>query len=112
MGMGKEGSKDEKAANAWKHWRGAIAPALALIAIGVLPGMLKGLYESYTDKLMLAYVTFGMLFTVAVFGGLAIMVFRDMSTRRQKVFRLAPGEQPVREADGLVRVEEDHSENR
>jgi hypothetical protein len=53
-----------------------------------------------------------MLFTVAVFGGLAIMVFRDMSTRRQKVFRLAPGEQPVREADGLVRVEEDHSENR
>jgi hypothetical protein len=105
MDMVKEGSKNGKAANTWTHWRPALVPALALIALGILPGMLKGFYESYTDKLMVAYVTFSMLFIVAVFGGLAMMIFRDMSTRRQKVFRLAPSEQPVRETDGVVSVE-------
>jgi hypothetical protein len=109
MGMVKEGSKNGKAANAWTHWKPAILSAIAFIALGILPGMLKGFYVSYTDKLMVAYVTFSMLFIVAVFGGLAIMVFRDMSTRRQKIFRLDPSQQPVRETDGMVpmEVEED-----
>ena len=86
-------------------WRPAVAPTLALIAVGVLPGLLKGLYEPYTGTLMTAYVTFGLLFTSLVLGGLTYMVFRDLSSRRMKVFRLAPGELPAREADGAVRIE-------
>ena len=85
-------------------------PALALIAVGVLPPFLKVLYEPYAANLVTAYVSAGMLFTVAVLGGLSLMVFRDLSSRRQKVFRLAPSEQP--QEDGTVRVEEDHIERR
>ena len=103
--MGKEGSNNGKTAKTVTDWRPAIVPALALIAVGILPPMLKGLYEPYTGNLVTAYVSLGMLFIVAVCGGLAVMVLRDMSTRRQKVFRLAPDQQPVREADGTVRVE-------
>lgn len=103
--MVKEESKNGKRAKAGTDWRPAIVPTLALIGIGVVPGLLKGLYEPYTANLMAAYVSFGMLFMVAVVGGLSLMVFRDMSSRRMKVFRLAPDHQPVREADGAVRIE-------
>jgi hypothetical protein len=103
--MVKEGSKNAKTAKTGTDWRPAIVPALALIAVGVVPGLLKGLYEPHTANLMAAYVSFGMLFMVAVIGGMSLMVFRDLSSRRMKVFRLAPDEQPVREADGAVRVE-------
>jgi hypothetical protein len=106
--MVKGGSKNGMTVKAGTDWRPAIVPALALIAVGVLPGMLKGLYEPYAAKLMEAYVSFGMLFIVAVLGGLSVMVFRDLSSRRMKIFRLAPNEQSVDEADGAVRVEEDH----
>ena len=108
--MVKEGSKDGKAANVWTEWRPAIVPTLAIIAVGVLPPMLKGLYEPYTANLMAAYVSFGMLFFVAVLGGLSLMIFRDLSSRRQKIFRLAPSEQPARETDGAVLVKDDYTE--
>jgi hypothetical protein len=103
--MVKEGSKNGMAAKAATNWRPAIVPTLALIAVGVLPGMLKGLYEPYAANLMAAYVSFGMLFMVAVVGGLSLMVFRDLSSRRMKVFRMAPDVQPSGEADGAVRIE-------
>jgi hypothetical protein len=103
--MVREGSKNGMTAKTGTDWRPAIVPALALIAIGVLPPLLKGLYEPFTANLMRAYVAFGMLFMVAICGGLAMMIFRDISARRQKVFRLAPDHQPVREVDGAVRVE-------
>ncbi len=86
-------------------WKPAIVPALALIAVGVLPPMLKGLYEPFAANLVTAYVSFGMLFMVAVVGGLSLMVFRDLSSSRQKVFRLAPDAQPLDNADGAVRIE-------
>jgi hypothetical protein len=108
--MVKEGSENGKAAKAWTDWRPAIVPALALIAVGVVPGLLKGLYEPYTGNLMAAYVSFGMLFMVAVVGGMAFMALRDLSSRRQKVFRLAPDGQPVRGTDVVVPIEADHSE--
>jgi len=86
-------------------WRPAVMPALGLIALGVLPGLLKGLYEQYTANLVVGYVSLGMLFLVAVIGGLSLMVFRDLSSRRTKVFRLLPDEELVPEADGAVRIE-------
>ena len=103
--MVRDGRVAREAVKTGTDWKPAVVPALSLIAVGVLPGLLKGLYEPYTANLMAAYVSFGMLFMVAVIGGLSLMVFRDMSTRRQKVFRLAPDEQPIREADGAVRIE-------
>lgn len=103
--MVKNGRKAGEVVKAGTDWRPAIVPALALIAVGVLPGLLKGLYEQYTANLVTAYVSFGMLFIVAVVGSLSLMVFRDLSSRRMKVFRLAPEAQPVREADGAVRIE-------
>ncbi len=95
--MGKEEKK--------VSWKPAIVPALALIAVGVLPPMLKGLYEPFAANLVTAYVSVGMFFTVAVVGGLSFMVFRDLSSRRQKVYRLAPEAQPADNADGTVRIE-------
>jgi len=103
--MVREGSKNGIAVKTKTDWRPAIVPALALIAVGVLPPMLKGLYEPFTANLVTAYVTLGMLFIVSVVGVMSMMIFRDLSSRRQKVFRLAPDHQPVREADGAVRVE-------
>ena len=73
--MVREGSKNGMTAKTGTDWRPAIVPALALIAIGVLPPLLKGLYEPFTANLVRVYVTFGMLFMVAVCGGLAMMVF-------------------------------------
>ena len=103
-GMIKEGRRDGEVKTG-TDWRPAIVPTLALIGVGVLPGLLKGLYEPFVGNLVTAYVATGMLFMSLVVGGLAFMVSRDLSSRRMKIFRLAPGEQPVRGADGLVRVE-------
>jgi len=86
-------------------WRPAIVPMLGLIAVGVLPGLLKGLYEPFVGNLVTAYVTAGMLFISLVVGGLAFMIVRDMSSRRMKVFRLAPDAQHVSGTDGAVPVE-------
>jgi hypothetical protein len=46
-----------------------------------------------------------MFFLVAVIGGLSMMVFRDLSSMRTKVFRLLPDEESAPEADGAVRIE-------
>ena len=109
--MAQDVIKNGKAVKSSTDWRPAIVPALALIAVGVLPPMLKGLYEQYTSQLMVAYVSFGMLFFAFVLGGLSLMAIRDLSTRRQKVFRLAPSEQTASQADGAVpvKVEEDRN---
>jgi hypothetical protein len=103
--MVKDGRKGAVAVKEGTDWRPVVVPALALIAVGVLPGLLKGLYEQYTANLVVGYVSFGMLFFVAVIGGLSLMVFRDLSSRRTKVFRFVPDEQSVPEADGAVRIE-------
>ncbi len=97
--------EDGRKVKSGTDWRPAIVPALALIAVGVVPGLLKSLYEPHTAKLMAAYVSFGMLFMVAVVGGLSLMVLRDLSSRRQKIFRLAPEQRPAFEEDGAVRIE-------
>lgn len=102
--MTKDLIKNEKAGKSSTSWKPAILPAIALIAVGVFPPMLKGLYEQYTSQLMAAYVSFGMLFVAFVLGGLSLMVIRDLAIRRQKVFRLAPSEQTARQDDGAVPV--------
>lgn len=102
--MTKDLIKNEKAGKSSTSWKPAILPAIALIAVGVFPPMLKGLYEHYTSQLMAAYVSFGMLFVAFVLGGLSLMVIRDLAIRRQKVFRLAPSEQTARQDDGAVPV--------
>jgi hypothetical protein len=103
--MVKDGRRAGEVVKAGTDWRPAVLPTLALIAVGVLPGLFKGLYEPYTANLMAAYVSFGMLFIVAIIGGLSLMVFRDLSSRRTKVFRLVPDVQSLPEADGAVRIE-------
>ena len=103
--MAQEVRKGVEAVEAETDWRPAIVPTLALITVGVLPGLLKGLYEPFTANLVAAYVSCGMLFMVAVVGGLSGMVFRDLSSRRMKVFRLAPDQTHVSGAEGLVRIE-------
>jgi hypothetical protein len=100
--MEKDLIKNGKAGKSSTSWKPAILPTLALIAVGVFPPMLKGLYEQYTSQLMVAYVSFGMLLVAFVVGGLSLMVIRDLSTRRQKVFRLAPSEQTATQDDGAV----------
>jgi hypothetical protein len=104
-GMAKEAREGVEAVEAGTDWRPAVVPTLALITVGVLPGLLKGLYEPFTANLMAAYVTGGMLFIGAVVGGLSGMIFRDLSSRRMKIFRLAPDQTHVSGADGLVRIE-------
>ncbi len=101
--------KDEKlvgeVVKAGTDWRPAVLPTLGLIAVGVLPGLMKDLYAPYTANLMAAYVSFGMLFISAAIGGLSWMVFRDLSSRRTKVFRFVPDVQSALEADGAIRIE-------
>jgi len=104
-GMAKEARKGVETVEAVTDWRPAIVPTLGLITVGVLPGLLKGLYEPFTANLVAAYVSCGMLFMVAVVGGLSGMIFRDLSSRRMKIFRLAPDQTHVSGADGLVRIE-------
>ena len=103
--MAKEARKGVETVEAVTDWRPAIVPTLGLITVGVLPGLLKGLYEPFTANLVAAYVSSGMLFMVAVVGGLSGMIFRDLSSRRMKIFRLAPDQTHVSGADGLVRIE-------
>jgi hypothetical protein len=102
--MVKDGKIAGEVVKSGTGWRPVVVPTLALIAVGVLPGLFKGLYEPYVANLMAAYVSFGMLFMVAVVGGLSLMVFRDMSSRRTKVFRLVPDVQSAPEAEGTVRI--------
>ena len=103
--MVREEKKGGEAVKAGADWKPAVVPTLALIAVGIIPGLLKGLYEPYTGTLMAAYVTFGLLFTSLVLGGLAFMVFRDLSDRKMTIFRLGPSEQPARGEEELARVE-------
>jgi hypothetical protein len=103
--MTKDLIKNGKAGESFTSWKPAILPTLALIAVGIFPPLLKGIYEQYTSQLMLTYVSFGMLFVAFVVGGLSLMLIRDLSARRQKIFRLAPGEQTARQDDGAVPVE-------
>jgi hypothetical protein len=110
--MTKDLIKNGKAGKSSTNWKPAIVPALALIAVGVLPPMLKGLYEQYTSQLMVAYVSSGMLLVAFVVGGLSLMVIRDLSTRRQKVFRLAPSEQTATQDDGAVPVKLERDRHR
>jgi hypothetical protein len=105
--MEKDPIKNGKAEKSSTSWKPAILPVLGLIAVGVLPPMLKGLYEKYTSQLVIAYVSFDMLFIAFVVGGLSLMVLRDLSTRRQKVFRLAPSEQTATLDDGPVPVKQE-----
>jgi hypothetical protein len=48
--MVKEEKKGRQAVEAKTDWKPAIVPALALIGVGVVPGMLKGFYEPYTGN--------------------------------------------------------------
>jgi len=93
--MMKYGSKNEKAAKAWMEWRPVIAPLVALIGVGALPGMLKGLYEPYSPELVAGHIPLIMLFIGAVFGALSILVLGDLLSRRMSAFmafRWRPGE--------------------
>jgi hypothetical protein len=112
--MDKEGRRSEETRKTGTDWRPAVVPALGLVGIGVLPGLLKGLYEPYTANLVTAYVSFGMLFMVTVIGGLSVMVFRDLASRRMKIFRFAPEERLVSHAGDAVPIEssEDRIEKR
>ncbi len=103
--MVKDGRKDGNAVKAGSEWLPAVPPVLALIAVGVLPPLLKGLYEPYVGNLVTAYVAFGMLFMVAVVGGLSLMVYRDRSalSRSTKVFRFRPDE-TVSDTDELAPI--------
>jgi len=90
--------KDErnagKVVKAGENWRPAIVPALALIAVGVLPPLVKGLYEPYVGNLVTAYVAAGLLFIGMVVAGLSLMIYRDRAalSRTVKVFRFRPDE--------------------
>jgi hypothetical protein len=93
--MVKYGSKNEKAEKAWMEWRPAIVPLVALIGVGVLPGMLKGLYEPYSTELVAGHIPLIILFIGAVLGALSVMVFRDLLSRHMSAFmafRWRPGE--------------------
>jgi hypothetical protein len=103
--MAKNGRRDGESVKAGATWLPAVLLVLALIAVGVLPVMLKGLYEPFTANLVTAYVASGMFFMGAIIGVLFLMVYRDLSSRRTKVYRFVPDEQSVPEADGAVRIE-------
>jgi hypothetical protein len=103
--MVKDRGKDGEVVKAGTAWLPAVLLVLSLIAVGVLPVMLKGLYEPFTANLVAAYVASGMFFMGAVMAGLFLMVYRDLSSRRTKVFRFVPDEQSDPEADGAVRIE-------
>ncbi len=70
----------------------AIVPTIGLIVIGVLPGYLSGLYSAYTERLVEAYVIFGLLTIFIVCAGLSVMVYRDWSalSRSITVFSYRP----------------------
>ncbi|GAB4483404.1 MAG: hypothetical protein OHK006_04290 [Thermodesulfovibrionales bacterium] len=79
--------------------KAAMAPALGLIALGILPEYLKVLYGAYTDQLLRAYVTAGYVFLGSVFAGMAVVILRDFTRTgvsetisRARVFGWRPGE--------------------
>ena len=81
-----------------------MVPAVALIAVGVIPALLKGLYEQFTPHLIALYVASAMLFLVAVISGMSLMVIRDFASRSTKVFRFAPDADSAPEVDRAVRI--------
>lgn len=87
----------------------AIAPTLALILVGVLPGYLTSPDAAFTAKLVESSMVFCCLFLLMVLGGLSIMIFRDRSALSHitKAFRFIPDE-PVSEVEDLeqIRVDE------
>jgi hypothetical protein len=99
------GALPGKSSQSYVKFPPAMFPTLALILIGILPGYMTGLYASYTEKLMEAYVAFGLLATVVVFGGISLMVYRDRAvfSRSIRVFRFRPSG-PVSETEYLVPV--------
>jgi hypothetical protein len=110
--MVKEEKKGGGAVKAGTNWKPAVVPTLALIVVGIVPGLLKGLYEPYAGTLMTAYVIFGLSFISLVLGGLAFMALRDLSDAKMTIFRLGPSEQPARGDEELVRIESREDGNR
>lgn len=103
--MEENGALPGKSSQSYVKFPPAMFPTLALILVGILPGYMSGLYASYTEKLMEAYVTLGLLATVVVLGGIFIMVYRDLAafSQRNKVFRFRPSE-PISETEVLVPI--------
>lgn len=103
--MEENGALPGKSSQSYVKFPPAMFPTLALILVGILPGYMSGLYASYTERLMEAYVTLGLLATVVVLGGIFIMVYRDLAafSRRNKVFRFRPSE-PISETEVLVPI--------
>ena len=110
--MTKDLIKNGKAGKSSTSWKPAIFMTLALIAVGVFPPMLKGLYEQYTSQLMVAYVSFGMLFVACVVGGLSLMVIRDLSHETPEGIQVSPSEQTARQDDGPVPVKLERDRHR
>jgi hypothetical protein len=52
--MVKEEKKGGGAVKAGTNWKPAVVPTLALIVVGIVPGLLKGLYEPYAGTLISA----------------------------------------------------------
>jgi hypothetical protein len=103
--MEENGALPGKSSQSYVKFPPAMLPTLGLILIGIIPGYMSGLYASYTEKLMEAYVTFGLLATVVVLGGISIMVYRDRAvfSRKIRVFRFRPSE-PVSDTEDLIPV--------
>jgi hypothetical protein len=110
--MARKEMKGGEAVKSGTDWKPAVVPTLALIIVGVVPGLLKGLYEPFTPTLMAAYVTFGLSFISLVLGSLVFLAFRDLSDRKMTIFRLGPSEQPAAGEAELVRIKsrEDRTE--
>jgi len=91
--MFKLSSKGGETVKGGTYWSYAV-PTLGLIAVGVLPEYLKGLYGAFAGKLVEAYVVFACMFIVMVLGGLSIIIFRDRAalSHSMKVFRFRPDE--------------------
>ena len=103
--MEKCGALPGKPSQSYVKFPPAMFPTLALILVGIVPGYMSGLYASYTERLMEAYVAFGLLATAGVFGAMSIMVYRDRAALSHKirVFRFRPSE-PVSGSEDLVPV--------
>ncbi|MGC2062120.1 MAG: hypothetical protein WA610_04020 [Thermodesulfovibrionales bacterium] len=103
--MEENGVLPGKSSQSYVKFPPPMLPTLGLILIGIVPGYMSGLYAAYTERLMEAYVTFGILATVGVFGFMSIMVYRDRAAflRKIRVYRLSPSE-PVSETEDLIPV--------
>ncbi len=88
---------NEKTVKSWMKWRPAIVPSLALIGVGVLPDMLKDLYEPYSSELVSVHVPLFVLFISVIIVALSVKALSDLSSRRTRAFKGAafswrPGE--------------------